>query len=695
MKSYNIILLLSMLLAIFSSCTEEFLEETLLTQDSSERQYGSSEGLENLVTGCYATSKIWYGKEYGWDFSTVGTDIYDYGQQHPQQYQYTFSSDFNSSNSRLVVLWTEFYRGINACNDAISVMEGTRSTISNPFDEEKTRLRLSEVKYLRAFYNFLVVETWGGNAVLRTEPVLSALTTSQNSTEDAFYELILSDLNHAVDSLTFDDNVGSSNFGRVTKLAALAFRARVNLTLASYKNDNSYYTAAYNDAMAVINSGEFALYDDFADLWDLDNNANNSECIWAINYSRTEYAQIAESNEDGVDYDEYYTVYQNDGDKPWSDRDGGHHGHLMFGIQYDVMPGMLRDLENGRPFRRYFPTKYLIDAFNEDIDDRFYGSFKTTWFCNDPGDRYNVSKSSRIDTDTGRVIIYWVEYENLLGQSQLTDSLIYNTSTKSATWIVGPKFIRTDTDGLDRIAKKTKEGIELFAAEGDTAIYMIKGEFDDSKQLINVAGGYYWHSDRHFWTLDYRNMYQVDLPESDPNYGVINDDQTNNRNVGFELHKFYDNERDAATGDGSQRGVRDAFVFRLSEMYLIAAEAKAMAGEGGAYTLLQTLADKRAVEGKTGAELLASYGVNGDGDLSNNIDFFLDERAREFAGEQMRWFDLKRTGKFVERMEKYAGNAQARANVPAAGTKFTLRPIPQAQFDFITNKDEYQQNEGY
>jgi Glycosyl Hydrolase Family 88/SusD family len=66
---------------------------------------------------------------------------------------------------------------------------------------------------------------------------------------------------------------------------------------------------------------------------------------------------------------------------------------------------------------------------------------------------------------------------------------------------------------------------------------------------------------------------------------------------------------------------------------------------------------------------------------SQNIDVILDERARELCGEQQRWFDLKRTGKLIERVTRY--NDVAGENIK---NFHILRPIPQPQLDAITNK---------
>ena len=72
------------------------------------------------------------------------------------------------------------------------------------------------------------------------------------------------------------------------------------------------------------------------------------------------------------------------------------------------------------------------------------------------------------------------------------------------------------------------------------------------------------------------------------------------------------------------------------------------------------------------------------------LDFILDERARELCGEQLRWFDLKRTNRLLPRIQ--AMNPDASQFVKDF---HLLRPIPQSQLDAVTNKGEFTQNQGY
>jgi hypothetical protein len=76
-----------------------------------------------------------------------------------------------------------------------------------------------------------------------------------------------------------------------------------------------------------------------------------------------------------------------------------------------------------------------------------------------------------------------------------------------------------------------------------------------------------------------------------------------------------------------------------------------------------------------------------------DIDYILDERARELFGEYHRWFDLKRTGKLVERTSLY-NNQVSESDFNGAGAQKILRPIPQQALDLNQNND-FPQNPAY
>jgi hypothetical protein len=118
-------------------------------------------------------------------------------------------------------------------------------------------------------------------------------------------------------------------------------------------------------------------------------------------------------------------------------------------------------------------------------------------------------------------------------------------------------------------------------------------------------------------------------------------------------------------------------------MYLIAAEAEFKIGklDSAAY-YVNVVRTRAALPGRVANMQVLPAQIT--------LDFLLDERAREFAGEQMRWFDLKRTGKLVERVK--AMNPDAANFIQPF---HVVRPIPQTQIDAVTNKDVFTQNPGY
>lgn len=178
------------------------------------------------------------------------------------------------------------------------------------------------------------------------------------------------------------------------------------------------------------------------------------------------------------------------------------------------------------------------------------------------------------------------------------------------------------------------------------------------------------------------------IPDSDvqsvtkPNASWPSNTKFQNGTMYATLIKNQDPERPAVN---DMAGSRDIFIFRLGDTYLLAAEACHLLGDNEkAAQYINEVRTRAAKPGKEEQMKIAATEVD--------IDFILNERARELGGEMHRWYDLQRTGKLYERMNNH------KMNQTVAGLfkdYHALRPIPRNQLTRITNPEDFPQNPGY
>jgi hypothetical protein len=155
------------------------------------------------------------------------------------------------------------------------------------------------------------------------------------------------------------------------------------------------------------------------------------------------------------------------------------------------------------------------------------------------------------------------------------------------------------------------------------------------------------------------------------------------------IKKFDDYSETSILNRDKGCSMHDVVVARLGEAYLIAAEAYLKMNQPD--NAAKMINDLRKRPGTIRAGYMAAM-TAAPGNVS--IDFILDERAREMAGEYVRWTDLKRTHKLVEYASQYNEDGISESSMKGTDGKYkTLRPIPQAAIDL--NQATVAQNPGY
>lgn len=340
---------------IAASCNK-MLDEKVVTSVTDEF-YNTPAGFTAATNGGYAGLRSFYSTERGMTMSVFGTDIYTNGSDGDFKFTNQYTSQLNPSYSHLREVWNNFYQAINTCNVVI-----TRADSIPGLDSAAKYSGVAQARFCRANYYFILVQAFG-EVPLNLRENTQIVTEAHRDPVKNIYDAIISDLHFAATVLPNTQ----TDWGRATRPAAEHLLARVYLTRASSAaaGANDYDSAAAY-ATKVISQYGFQLLPDVGQVWAQGNEKNN-ETIFAVQYVNDALYNGADNN-----------------------------GCRFFLMQYDVLAGMKRDLANGTPWKRFRPTKFLLDTlFRDRVNDARYEKFFTrVWFCNSATDKLKVGDTS-------------------------------------------------------------------------------------------------------------------------------------------------------------------------------------------------------------------------------------------------------------------------------------------------------------
>lgn len=176
----------------------------------------------------------------------------------------TFS--FRPVNSYIYDFWRNAFKGISNANFAIEGIPLVK------MDEAKKNRLLGEAQFLRSLLYFDLVRMFGSVPLVLS---LEAELTPARTPADQVYARIIEGLEFAAQNLPESYPAGDG-LGRATRGAANALLAKVHLTRGNWQQSISY-------CEAVMNSGRYGLWDDFAEAFRLANE-NGKESIFNIGF---------------------------------------------------------------------------------------------------------------------------------------------------------------------------------------------------------------------------------------------------------------------------------------------------------------------------------------------------------------------------------------------------------------------------
>jgi starch-binding outer membrane protein, SusD/RagB family len=182
---------------------------------------------------------------------------------------------FTPANVQIGYVWSWGFNGINTCNRVLKLFDAAE-------DNSARQVAIAEIKSVRAYYYYLMMDLFGGVPLVTT---FGDTSTQERKTRTEIYNFVETELKAAIPYLK--TTVSSTTYGRPTKWMAYALLAKLYLNAAVYTG-TSKYTEAVSACDSIITEATanktFALDADYLKMFKPSNGSSVKDFIFAIPY---------------------------------------------------------------------------------------------------------------------------------------------------------------------------------------------------------------------------------------------------------------------------------------------------------------------------------------------------------------------------------------------------------------------------
>ncbi len=248
----KISIIVFLLPVLLGSCKKDFLDRQPLNEYSEATLWTGVNDATAAATSCYANFENGQRVTYMDDASDNGHNAYPWeGWQ-----QYGNLQLLTPNNTGLIYNFT----GITRCNWFLSSIDKT------PMDQGLIDRMKGEVRFLRAYQYFQRSQLYGDFPLITTLLTPEEANTIERTPKAQVVDFVLQELEAA--SQVLPDSYEGDDRGRITKGAALALKARVELF-------NNKFAEAASTAKKVMDLGVYSLFPDYQELFRMKNEYNS------------------------------------------------------------------------------------------------------------------------------------------------------------------------------------------------------------------------------------------------------------------------------------------------------------------------------------------------------------------------------------------------------------------------------------